>query len=287
MINARSLAAPNAIERLAVGALAFAAGISAQAKNPLGASRFAQGALPKSADVILGTLAANGSIKPQANWTSSLTGQNTANIDLGDGYKLAVDERNSELTIVNENTGERTRIWGDPHVDVNGQHKFDFWGTTTFQLANGTKVTINTEQFAANPNMYVASQVVITKGSNAIVIDGISQNKLGDLSVTQSNQGYATDSANRDGYVLHEAAGGWTSEHTGALATQQDLDATRVGQEYGPGSKILSLAESSGALSLFLFSGALGSMMNLAADTGSSDAAPARRSSSQRPAFAA
>ncbi len=59
--------------------------------------------------------------------------------------RLEIDERNSEMTIFNETTGESTRIWADPHVDVNGDHKFDFYGTTTFELANGTKITINTE----------------------------------------------------------------------------------------------------------------------------------------------
>ena len=49
-----------------------------------------------------------------------MTGENTAKIDLGDGYKLDINEKNSEMTIINEKTGEKTRIWGDPHVDVDG-----------------------------------------------------------------------------------------------------------------------------------------------------------------------
>lgn len=265
MINSVSPQGVAQMARAVEGAFAMAVGLLVQARNPLGAGKFAQGMLPAQANVTLGTADAAGKIAPQATWTAAMTGANTAKIDLGDGQRLEIDERNSELTIVNDKTGERTRIWGDPHVEVDGQHKFDFWGTTTFQLENGTKITINTEQWAGNPNMYVASQVVITKGENAIVVDGISQNKIGDLSVTQSKNGYAVDSANRDGYVLHENANGagWISEHSGAIATQADMDATRVGAEYAPGAKTLSLAEAGNALSLFLFAGQMGRMFDL------------------------
>ncbi len=181
---------------------------------------------------------------PAVKWSTQMTGEGTAKIDLGDGYKLDINEKNSEMTIINEKTGEKTRIWGDPHVDVDGKRAFDFWGTSTFTLENGTKITINTEQWKGNPNMYVASQVFITKGDNAIVVDGISQNKLGDLKVTMSNDGKAVDAANRDGWTLHEnkTGSGWRTE-AGNIATQKDADVTKVGAEYGPGSKKLSEAE--------------------------------------------
>lgn len=181
---------------------------------------------------------------PKVSWTAKMTGENTAKIDLGDGYKLDINEKNSEMTIINEKTGEKTRIWGDPHVDVDGKRAFDFWGTSTFTLENGTKITINTEQWKGNPNMYVASQVLITKGDNAIVVDGISQNKLGDLSVTMSNNGEAIDAANRDGWTVHENAtgSGWRTE-AGNIATQKDANVTKVGAEYGPGSTALSQGE--------------------------------------------
>ena len=136
-----------------------------------------------------------------------MTGGNTAKVDLGDGNRLEIDERSSQISIINDKTGERTRIWGDPHVEIDGKQAYDFWGTTTFTLENGTKITINTEQWGGNPNAYVASQVVVTKGSNALIIDGVSQNKLGDLKMTLSNDGRA-------------------------------VDATRVGREFGPGSAL-------------------------------------------------
>ena len=137
--------------------LQIAAGLMGQAFNRMFGGPLAQPCLPPRCQLDLGTIAPGGCFEPRASWTASMTGQHTADIDLGDGCKLHIDERSSEMTIVNETTGETTRIWGDPHVDVDGKRAFDFWGTSTFVLENGTKITINTEQWAGNPNMYVAS----------------------------------------------------------------------------------------------------------------------------------
>jgi len=238
--------------------LTLAAGILGRYFNPLNAGPFAFPQMPSNWNVGVGTPGA----APEAQWTASTSGDGKGNIDLGDGYKLELNEHNSEITILNENTGERTRIWGDPHVDVDGKHVFDFWGTTTFQLENGTKVTINTEEWAANPNAYVASQVVITKGDQAITVDGISQNQIGDLSISVSQDGRYIDSQTRDGFVLHENAtgAGWRSSATGEIATQDDLNVTRVGAEYGPRSRAASFGELAELLGTYLNMGVLGDL---------------------------
>lgn len=194
---------------------------------------------------------------PEAQWTASLQGQGQAAIDLGDGYSLDIDESNSQIMITNAETGETTRIWGDPHVDVDGKHVYDFWGKTTFTLENGTKITIDTEQGHGNPDVYFASKLTITKGDQAIVVDGVGQQTLGDLSVSMSDNGRALDARTGDGFVLHENASGsgWRSELTGEVATQADLNATKPGALYGPNSETPSLGELSGVLSTFLFFG--------------------------------
>ncbi|NIJ18971.1 hypothetical protein FHS95_000640 [Sphingomonas naasensis] len=212
----------------------LAAGIAGKFLNPLGAGPFASSCFPKGWNVD-----ARCGGETRASWTVKTGGEGKAAIDLGDGYSLNLNEHNSEMTITNAKTGETTRIWGDPHVDVNGQHAYDFWGTTTFTLDNGTKITINTEQGQGNPNVYFASSVAITKGNQAIEVTGLSQQTLGDLEVTMGNNGRALDSANDDGFVLHENASGagWRSAYTGDLATQADLNLTRPGQIFGPGSE--------------------------------------------------
>lgn len=242
--------------------------IMMEASRPLGASQFAFGQLAMNYLIqggMMASLLGGGQRfvpEPQAQWSASLNGEHTGSIDLGDGYTLQLDERNSEITIRNAETGETTRIWGDPHVDVDGKRAFDFWGTTTFTLENGTKITIDTEQWGGNPDAYVASQVTITKGDQAIVVDGISQNKLGDLEVTMSNDGRAIDRSTRDGFVLNENASGagWRSDLTGRVATQADLDATKPGELYGPGSTMPSFDEIRQALSTFLFFGIVAGM---------------------------
>ncbi|PZN92746.1 MAG: hypothetical protein DCF31_15020 [Alphaproteobacteria bacterium] len=236
-------------------AMQFAAGIMASFARPLGAGPLAQPLLPGTWQVSCGNCQLP---QPQASWTATTGPGGRGSIDLGEGYRLELNENNSEITVFNDSTGERTRIWGDPHVEIDGKHAFDFWGTTTFTLDNGTKLTINTEQWNGNPNAYVASQVIITRGDQAIVVDGISQNSLGDLSITMGSNGRALDAAHRDGYTLHEngAGAGWLTE-MGTLATQAHLDATRIGAEYGPGSDALSIAESGAMLGQFLLFGLL------------------------------
>lgn len=244
----------------------IAAGITAQFMRPLGAGPLAFAMLPMFFNVRCGQMApccppqCPVMPEPAATWTTQMTGKHTASIDLGDGYKLEIDERNSEMWIINEDTGQRTRVWGDPHVDVNGKRQFDFWGTTTFTLDNGTKITINTEPWKGNANAYVASQVVITKGSNAIIVDGISQNQLGDLSVSMSNNGYAVDAAHRDGWTIHEGDNGWETG-CGKLVDQNDANITAIGGLHGPGSTMPSLDEVASLLSGFLLLGILSSMM--------------------------
>lgn len=206
------------------------------------------------------------SFEPVQQWTAQMQGQDKASIDLGDGYTLDIDENNSQAIITNSETGETTRIWGDPHVDVDGKHVYDFWGTTTFTLENGTKITIDTEAAADNPNVYYAEKLTITKGDQAIVVDGVSQLTKGDLSVSMSNNGEMLDAVTRDGFVLHENAtgSGWRSELTGEVATQADLNLTKPGQAYGPGSELPSFGELNQALSTFLFLGVVGTMIEAA-----------------------
>lgn len=239
-----------------------AAGIFGRALNPLGAGPFASALLPSLWSVAAFSQAAP---EPAAQWTASTGAEGQASIDLGDGYTLELNENNSEIVIQNANTGESTRIWGDPHVDVDGKRAFDFWGTTTFTLENGTKITIGTEPGKTNPDVYYASNLTITKGDQAIVVDGISQQDRGDLAIEMSSNGRALDTATRDGFVLEENAGGsgWRSMLTGDVATQADLNATKPGAAYGPGSAMPSVDELSSVLSTFLTFGLFAAAIEL------------------------
>lgn len=226
----------------------LAAGIVGRMLNPLGAGPWASAKLPS-----IWAAALTSNDQPQAQWTASTGADGQASIDLGDGYSLQLDENSSSATITDANTGQTTQIWGDPHVVVNGQHQFDFYGTTTFTLPNGTKITVNTQQSQSNPDVYYAESLTITKGSQGMTVTGLSEQTKGDLSITMGQDGYALDNETADGYVLDEKTdgSGWTSAYTGQDATQADLDNTR------PGSAFETLQQLSGLFSQFLAGAAL------------------------------
>jgi hypothetical protein len=58
---------------------------------------------------------------------------------------------------------------------------------------------------------------------------------------------------------------GWRTE-CGNVATQKDLDATRVGREFGPGSELQNFSELGSVFSQFLL---FGSFVNFASELGS------------------
>ena len=228
--------------------LMLTASIIGRMLNPLGAGPWASAQLPAMWQAALFS-----NEQPQAQWTASTGAEGQASIDLGDGYSLQLDENSSSATITDANTGETTQIWGDPHVVVNGQHQFDFYGTTTFSLPNGTKITVNTQQSDSNPDVYYADSLTITKGSQGMTVTGLSEQTKGDLAITMGQDGRALDSGTADGYVLNEKTdgSGWTSAYTGQDATQADLDNTR------PGSAFETLDQLGSLFSRFLAGAAL------------------------------
>jgi hypothetical protein len=148
--------------------------------------------------------------QPSGEWSVQQNG-GQAHIDLGN-YTIDVNEGNSEFTVTNKKTGETTRIWGDPHVDVDGKHVGDFYGTTTLNLDDGTKITINTTPFNAGNGMTLSSRLTITQGDRAMVIRGLDQNTLGDLEISQIPVlGQLVDSLVPDGANIYEnpEGSGW------------------------------------------------------------------------------
>jgi len=165
-------------------------------------------------------------IRPQAqpNWTVQQNG-GQAHIDLGN-YTLDLDESNSQFILTNKQTGETTKVWGDPHMVVDGKAVGDFYGTTTLNLDDGTKITINTTPYNAGNGMTLSSQLVITQGSKAMVVQGLDQNTLGDLKIGQvANGGQFVDAINDDGVDIYEnpQGSGWLHMSSGGYL--QNVDA--------------------------------------------------------------
>jgi hypothetical protein len=125
-----------------------------------------------------------------------------------DNYRITMGDNNT-VTIHNKNTGETYQAWGDPHMNVDGQHAFDFWGTTTLKLEDGTKLTIETTPWAQNNAMTLSSRVTITNGDYGVQVSGIDTNRVGDLKIDEAKGwGETLDWAVKDGNVLHENPAG-------------------------------------------------------------------------------
>ncbi len=144
-----------------------------------------------------------------------------------DNYRITANDDNT-VNIVDKKTGDTTKIWGDPHVDVNGKHAFDFWGKTTFSLKDGTKITIDTTPFKDNPKMTLASQVTITNGDYGVRISGVDSNTKGDLKVDEAaGFGQLLDAVTSDGNVLQQ-----NPEGKGYLAVDSQGKIQKVDQTY-------------------------------------------------------
>jgi hypothetical protein len=144
-----------------------------------------------------------------------------------DNYRITAGD-NNEVHIFNKKTGEDYKIWGDPHVNIDGKHEFDFWGTTTFALEDGTKVTIETTPWNGNQNATVASTVNITNGDYGVQITGVDTNKVGDLKINEAKGwGEVLDWTHDDGNVLQENPGG-----KGFLAVDAQGKIHKVDQTY-------------------------------------------------------
>jgi len=166
-------------------------------------------------------------IRPQAqpDWNVQQNG-GSAHIDLGN-YTLDLDESNSQFILTNKQTGETTKVWGDPHMVVDGKAVGDFYGTTTLNLDDGTKITINTTPYNAGNGMTLSSELVITQGSKAMVVQGLDQNTLGDLKIGQvANGGQFVDAINNDGVDIYEnpQGGGWLQMNSGGYLQTVDAN---------------------------------------------------------------
>jgi len=144
-----------------------------------------------------------------------------------DNYRITADDNNT-VNIFNKKTGETYEAWGDPHMNIDGKHEFDFWGTTTLQLEDGTKVTINTTPFKDNPNMTLSSKVTITNGDYGVQISGVDSNTTGDLKIDEAKGwGRTLDAVVSDGNTLQENPAG-----KGFVAVDDCGRVRKVDQQY-------------------------------------------------------
>lgn len=163
-------------------------------------------------------------------WTVEQNGQK-GTINLGDKYKLELNEADMSWKLTNKETGKATRIWGDPHVDElgDGSNDWDFKKDATFMLEDGTKITVNNA--GDEKSMTLSSKLTITNArtNQAVVVSGLAGGTDGanNLKIEKRDgQGRALDAATADGgLVLAESKDGrWRFADNGADVNQAEVN---------------------------------------------------------------
>ena len=172
------------------------------------------------------------SSKPGFEITAMNKAAGTATVKLNDTYDLQFSEGGQSVEIINKKTGEKTKIHGDPHVtwQANGATNFNHFGTMTFKLDDGTKITVNTKPWNGNVNATFADNIVVTNNAgDSLIVNNLGDLVAGNLTVDIGKNGAALDRLVADGNltVFEDPNGaGWLNKD-GQIATQKDGDLTK------------------------------------------------------------
>jgi hypothetical protein len=148
-------------------------------------------------------------------WTSTLNGNNTGTIDLGD-YKLDLNKANSGWTLTNKKTGAVTNVSGDPHVSEDGQ-RWDFKKDMTFKLDDGTQISVHTKPWGNG--MTVSDGLDIVKGDKAIRVTGLDQGTGEPLHIEESFNGRSIAARDAQLPTVYEVGHSWESR-TGQIVNE-------------------------------------------------------------------
>jgi Domain of Unknown Function (DUF1521) len=165
-----------------------------------------------------------------AKWNASSVTDGRASIDTGK-YDLKFDEHDSSMQIKNKATGETTKVWGDPHLTLpasQGSASMLFNNAMTFKLDDNTKITVDTKP--GSGGVSYADKVTVTNGRNAYVVNGLSEQKKGDMTIERVRNDRALSGSAADGFTLNEKPDGrgFVSAATGKAPTQAELKAAHA-----------------------------------------------------------
>jgi len=143
--------------------------------------------------------------------------------------------------------GKETRVWGDPHVSVNGKQAFDFKDQSSFVLPDGTKITCHTKPVGNGPDApTLSTKIDIMNGDQRASIDGIHTGKPESTGV--KNDRWEVDAATKDGnyFAMGNNGDKWflngKNEITGGNARIGEIH-TKGTTEAGAGGGVSDLAQ--------------------------------------------
>jgi hypothetical protein len=112
---------------------------------------------------------------PSTGTTPSLS-VNGNSVNTGEYTITASTSDDGSLTITNNQTGQSTEVWGDPHIKVNGQDTADFQNDPlNIQLQDGTVVHIDPTAVNSSGVSHIG-QVSITNGNQSVTMGGSGPN---------------------------------------------------------------------------------------------------------------
>lgn len=106
----------------------------------------------------------------------------TAGIAMRDGKidtgRYEIEAREDEVWIRDRHTNTWVKLWGDPHGLTSDGDKFQFHENVTFDLPDGSKITVKTTPKDANGVAWIDSLCVL-KGKQGIEVTGLHDGKQG------------------------------------------------------------------------------------------------------------
>ena len=170
-------------------------------------------------------------IESAGDWTAQKVETGKAIIDIDSVYRLSINDVLAEVILENRETNVTTRIWGNAQVAVNGQDVGQFWGTSSFELANGTLITAHTVVSPDNSFAYMLDKLVITRDECGFVVTGISSETVGDMDIALAANAAVYDHTAPIETVTeapHTKSPASSSEATTATIEQPELESSET-----------------------------------------------------------
>lgn len=95
-------------------------------------------------------------------------------VSTDDGYKVSFEGQQMDWTITHPD-GQKTYIWGDPHVNESDGTKWDFKERSTFVFGNN-KITVQTTPDKVNKSETVTKSVTVYNGASRFSITDLDKN---------------------------------------------------------------------------------------------------------------
>ncbi|MGA7782968.1 MAG: DUF1521 domain-containing protein [Paraburkholderia sp.] len=166
-----------------------------------------------------------------SQWSDTGVSNGKSSINLGD-YTLNLNKADSSMLLTNTQTGNQTKIWGDPHIDLNAgtsdQSSGMFNGPLSFELPGHTQISVGTQPGNGNSNVSYADSVTITQGNRAYTVNGLSEQDSAPLTVQRGGNGFALAQQIPQGamtLIANPSGTGWINSQTHAAVTASDFKA--------------------------------------------------------------